>query len=67
MLLAAVAAFDWWVDPVGEIWKPGALATRSADDCLVSQELIGSRYFSFKLDVFHHRPTRRSSSARAAC
>jgi hypothetical protein len=28
-------------------------------NCLVSQELVGARYFSFKLDVFHRRPTTR--------
>jgi hypothetical protein len=57
-LLAAVAAFDWRVDPYGEVWKPGATADARADGCLVSEELIGSRYLAFKLDVFHHRPTR---------
>jgi hypothetical protein len=57
-LLAAAAAFDWWVDPFGEVWKPGALADARRDGCLVSQELIGLRYYSFKLDVFDHRPTR---------
>lgn len=58
VLLAAAAAFDWRVDPYGEVWKPGAISDARADGCLVSQELIGSRYLAFKLDVFHHRPTR---------
>jgi hypothetical protein len=57
-LLASAAAFDWWVDPFGEVWKPAALADARKDRCLVSQELIGLRYYSFKLDVFGHRPTR---------
>ncbi len=61
VLLGAAAAFDWWVDPFGDIYKPGALtaAMQQRPNCLVSQELVGARYFSFKLDVFHRRPTRR--------
>jgi hypothetical protein len=58
-LLVATAMFNWWIDPFAEIWKPNAVAQARADDCLVSQELIGIRYYSFKLDVFHHRPTRK--------
>jgi hypothetical protein len=57
-LLAVVGTVTWWVDPFGEVWKPGAIADARADGCLVSQELIGVRYLSFKLDVFRHRPTR---------
>jgi len=57
-LTAGLVAFDWRVDPFGEVWKPGAVAEARAHGCLVSQELIGSRYYSFKLDVFHHRPVR---------
>jgi hypothetical protein len=58
VLLAGVAAIDLWVDPYGDVWKPGAVADARKDGCLVSQELIGARYYSFKLDVFAHRPTR---------
>ena len=60
-LLGAAATFNWWVDPFGDIYKPGALtaAMQQRPNCLVSQELVGARYFSFKLDVFHRRPTRR--------
>jgi hypothetical protein len=57
-LLAAIATFNWWVDPFAEVWKPGAVADARADGCLVSQELIGIRYYSFKRDVFAHRATR---------
>lgn len=57
-VLGCFAAVTWWVDPLGEIWKPGALVTAQREDCLISQELIGTRYFSFKLAVFHDRPTR---------
>jgi hypothetical protein len=57
-LLAAVAAFDWWVDPAGDIYKPAALTTAMHEKCLVSQELVGARYFSFKMDIFHRRRTR---------
>ncbi len=56
--LTAIAALNWWVDPFGEIWKPGALADAQASGCLISQELIGVRYYTFKLAVFHDRPTR---------
>jgi hypothetical protein len=60
-LLGAAAAFVWWVDPFGDIDKPGAVAAAmdASPNCLVSQELVGARYFSFKLDVFHRRPTTR--------
>jgi hypothetical protein len=60
-LLGAVAAFDWWVDPFGDIYKPDALtaAMQQHPNCLVSQELVGARYFPFKLDIFHRRPTTR--------
>ena len=57
-LLTAAAAFDWWVDPFGQVWKPDVFAAARADGCLVSEELVGSRYWSFKRDVFFHRPTR---------
>jgi hypothetical protein len=61
VLLGAVAAFDWWVDPFGDIYKRGALtaALDQRPNCLVSQEIVGARYFPFKLDVFHRRPTTR--------
>ena len=60
-LLGAAAVFDWWVDPFGDIYKPAALtdALESQPNCLISQELVGARYFAFKLDVFHRRPTTR--------
>jgi hypothetical protein len=60
-LLGAMAAFDWWVDPFGDIYKPAALtdALASQPSCLISQELVGARYLPFKLDVFHRRPTTR--------
>ena len=57
-LLAVGMAFDWWVDPYGYVWKPSAVADARKGNCLVSQELIGARYYSFKLDVFEQRPTR---------
>jgi hypothetical protein len=57
-LLGAVALFDWWVDPYGDVYKPSALSDALRHDCLVSQELVGARYYPFKLDVFHRRPTR---------
>jgi hypothetical protein len=58
VLLAGAAAFDWWVDPFGQVWKPDVLAAARRQHCLVSEELIGSRYWSFKRSVFSHRPTR---------
>jgi hypothetical protein len=59
-LVGGITAFDWWVDPYGDLYKPAALtaAMRAEPDCLVSQELVGARYYPFKLDVFHRRPTR---------
>lgn len=60
-LLGVAGLFDWWIDPLGDIYKPGALtaALQQHPNCLVSQELVGARYFAFKLDVFHRRPTTR--------
>jgi hypothetical protein len=58
VLLGAVAAFDWRVDPYGDLYKPAALTDALHGGCLVSQELVGARYFPFKLDIFHRRPTR---------
>jgi hypothetical protein len=60
VLLAALAAFNWWIDPFGEFWKPGAVAEARAarPPCLVSHEIIGGEYLPFKLDVFRSRPTR---------
>jgi hypothetical protein len=59
VLLAGLATFNWWIDPFGEFWKPGAVrAARAArPQCLVSHELIGGQYLPFKLDVFRSRPT----------
>jgi len=58
VLLTGAAAFSWWVDPFGLVWKPSVLDAARESGCLVSQELIGPRYWSFKHDVFSHRPTR---------
>jgi hypothetical protein len=60
VLLVALAAFNWWVDPFGEFWKPAAVqdARAARPQCLVSHELIGGEYLPFKLDVFRSRPTR---------
>jgi hypothetical protein len=58
-LLAGAAVFDWWVDPFGQIWKPDVMAAARTQGCLVSEELVGSRYWSFKRDLFFHRPTRK--------
>ena len=59
-LLAALATFNWWIDPFGEFWKPAAVAEARAahPQCLVSHEVIGGEYLPFKLDVFRARPTR---------
>jgi lysophospholipase L1-like esterase len=60
VLLAGLATFNWWVDPFGEFWKPGAVreARAARPQCLVSHELIGGEYLPFKLDVFRSQPTR---------
>lgn len=58
VLFAGLGAFDWWMDPAGIVWKPDAVAAARSEGCLVSQELIGARYYDFKRDVFAHRPTR---------
>jgi lysophospholipase L1-like esterase len=60
VLLAGLATLNWWVDPFGEFWKPGALdeARAARPPCLVSHEIIGGEYLPFKLDVFRSRPTR---------
>ncbi len=57
-VLAAFAGLNWWVDPFGEVWKPGGFDAARRGGCLLSQELVGIRYYSFKLTVFHARPTR---------
>jgi hypothetical protein len=57
-VLTGMAVLNWWVDPLGQVWKPDVFAAARADGCLVSEELVGSRYWSFKRDVFFHRPTR---------
>lgn len=58
VLLGAEAVLNWWVDPFGTFWKPGALDAAIRSHCLVSEELVGNAYPQFKLDVFRHRPTR---------
>lgn len=58
VLLTGAAAFSWWVDPFGLVWKPAVMDDARRSGCLVSQELIGPRYWSFKHDVFANRPTR---------
>src|SRR4051812_7167169 len=57
-VLGGFAAMTWWVDPLGEVWKPSAFAAARHDGCLLSQELVGNEYYRFKLAVFHSRPTR---------
>src|SRR4051812_27609003 len=58
VVLAGFAAVTWWVDPLGEVWKPSAFAAARQGGCLLSEELVGSEYLRFKLAVFHSRPTR---------
>jgi hypothetical protein len=57
VVLGAVAGLNARVDPWGSLYKPGALtaALASSPPCLVSQELVGGRYLSFKEDVFRRR------------
>jgi hypothetical protein len=59
IVLGVFAGLTWWVDPLGEVWKPDAFAAARHDGCLLSEELVGSQYYRFKLAVFHSRPTRR--------
>jgi hypothetical protein len=58
--LGAVAALNWWVDPFGEFWKPGAVraAEQARPRCLISRDLFGSAQLPFKLGLFRSRPTR---------
>src|SRR5262245_1285742 len=58
--LAAVGALDWWVDPFGEFWKPGAVAAaqRARPRCLVSRDLFRNTPVRFKLGLAGSRPTR---------
>ncbi|MHB8469089.1 MAG: hypothetical protein ACYDCH_04950 [Gaiellaceae bacterium] len=58
VLATGVAAFDWWVNPAGQVWEPGALAAARADHCLLSQELVGDQYWRFKRDIAAHRLVR---------
>jgi hypothetical protein len=58
LVLGVFATLTWWVDPSEEIWKPNAYAAARHDGCMLSEELVGNRYYSFKLAVFHARPTR---------
>jgi hypothetical protein len=57
-LLAVEAAFNWWIDPFGTFWKPGAADAALRSNCLLSEELVGNRYAEYKLDLFRRRPTR---------
>jgi len=58
--LAAVGALDWWVDPFGEFWKPGAVqaAQEARPRCLVSRDLFRNTPLRFKLGLARARPTR---------
>jgi lysophospholipase L1-like esterase len=60
LVLSGIAVLNWWVDPFGDFWKPGAVAQASAHrpQCLVSHEVIGGAYLPFKLDVFRRQHTR---------
>src|SRR5262249_20884271 len=60
LLLAALAALNWWVDPFGEFWKPAALqeARAARPQRLGSHEILGGECPPLKLDVFRSRPTR---------
>ena len=59
-LLGAEAAFNWWIDPFGGIWKQSVLhdAEASSPPCLVSQELIGIDYIPFKEAIARERRAR---------
>lgn len=58
VLLAGEGVLNWWIDPFGTFWKPGALAEADRRGCLLSEELVGNAYAPFKLAVFRSRPTR---------
>jgi hypothetical protein len=58
--LAAVGALDWWVDPFGEFWKPGAVqaAEQARPQCLVSRDLFRNTPLRFKLGLAESRRSR---------
>ena len=58
VLLAALGAFNWWLDPYGSFWKPAALTEAARTNCLLSEELVGNTYLDFKRAVIASRPTQ---------
>jgi hypothetical protein len=58
-VVAALAAFNWWLDPLGQFWDAGALAAAAERGCVISDDLVGtSSWLPFKEDVVALRRPR---------
>jgi hypothetical protein len=57
--LVGIMALNWWVDPFGQFWKPGAV-TEALDSpgCLISGDLFRGAPLRLKLHLARDRPTR---------
>ena len=59
LVVALVAAFNWWIDPLGQFWDDDVLFTADRRDCVISDDLVGTAsWLPFKEDVYRlRRPT----------
>jgi hypothetical protein len=56
LVVGAVAAFNSWLDPLGQFWDASALHRAERSACFVSDDLVGTgSWLPFKEDVFRDR------------
>jgi hypothetical protein len=54
-VVCALAAFNWWLDPLGQFWSDDVLAA-AGERCVISDDLVGtSSWLPFKEGVFRRR------------
>lgn len=58
-VVAALAAFAWWLDPLGQFWDDGVLRRAEPQSCLISDDLVGTgSWLPFKEAVYRSREPR---------
>lgn len=53
VVVAAIAALNWWLDPLGQFWDRDVLRAADARGCVISDDLVGTAsWLPFKEDVY---------------
>jgi hypothetical protein len=60
VVVAVIAAGNWWLDPLGQFWDREVLEVATQRGCVISDDLVGTAsWLPFKEQVFELRRPRR--------